>query len=206
MNYSGIYAITDDNLLPERRIYAAVEDALQSGISILQYRSKKSSATDKEIVARKLQELCQQYAKPLIINDDIDLCSAIGAAGVHLGDEDENIELARDRLGADAIIGCTCHASLDSACTAEAAGASYVAFGRFYASSTKPGASSAAPEILVQAKRVLSIPVVAIGGINAQNGAALLKAGADMLAVVHAIFGSEDVIGNTRQLLSLFEN
>ena len=203
MQFSGIYAITDDLLLPGQRLFAAVEDALRAGIRLLQYRSKCESADYKFDCAKQLVALCNEYQTPLIINDDIDLCEMVGAAGVHLGRMDGDIRSVRNSLGTNAIIGITCHSSIDEALKAEQMGASYVAFGRFFPSITKPGAPVAELHLIAQAREVLSIPIVAIGGINAENGAAVFQAGADMLAVIHAVFGGDDVTGQTLKLVKL---
>ncbi|MGI9251773.1 MAG: thiamine phosphate synthase [Pseudohongiellaceae bacterium] len=200
---SGICAITDDALLPEQHFLPRVEQALAAGVAMLQYRSKQSERDVRLQRARSLADLCERYKVPLIINDDTELAQQAGAQGVHLGTEDGLIDEARAQLGNDAIIGATCHADLSLALAAEQAGASYVAFGRFFPSHSKPEASAAPLTLLTEAKRRLNIPVLAIGGINAENGASVLQAGADMLAVIHAVFGSEDVSGNTRALCEL---
>ncbi len=153
-----------------------------------------------------LKHLCALYQVPLLINDDLTLCREVSASGVHLGQNDGDVAEARSLLGPQALIGVTCHASLPRALQAQEAGASYVAFGRFYASSTKPNAQQADPEILHRARQKLRIPIVAIGGINAENGAALLAAGADMLAVIHYLFSSPDVEARTKEINKLFHN
>ena len=111
---------------------------------------------------------------------------------------------ARQRLGEEAIIGITCHSDLSLALRAQAAGADYVAFGRFFPSHTKPNAPPASIQVLQQAKAQLAIPIVAIGGINAENGQALVTAGADMLAVIHTLFASADVEAEAKALNALF--
>lgn len=194
MQLSGIYAITDDILLPEPTRLEAVAAALGAGISLLQFRSKSGTRASRLKAAIELLVLCRAHHVPLIINDDVDLCLAADADGVHLGQRDAALESARTRLGPAAIIGVTCHSSVDSAVQAQLAGADYVAFGRFFDSATKPEAPPAQLEILGQAKAVLSIPIVAIGGINAENGADVLAAGADMLAVIDAIFGDDQQV------------
>lgn len=194
MQLSGIYAITDDILLPEPTRLEAVAAALGAGISLLQFRSKSGTRASRLKAAIELLVLCRAHHVPLIINDDVDLCLAADADGVHLGQRDAALESARTRLGPAAIIGVTCHSSVDSAVQAQLAGADYVAFGRFFDSATKPEAPPAQLAILGQAKAALSIPIVAIGGINAENGADVLAAGADMLAVVDAIFGDDQQV------------
>lgn len=203
---AGLYAITEDSLLPESRLVETVEEVLSSGCKLLQYRSKIEDWDTRVRQAKSLQSLCYKHNVPLVINDSVKLCTAVGAAGVHLGKQDTSIEEARKKLGADHLIGVTCHNSIDTAIAAEKAGADYVAFGRFYSSKTKPEASPASPFTLKEAKKNISIPIVAIGGINSENGAVLIKAGADMLAVVNAIFGAENIAKETLGLVDLFNN
>lgn len=205
MKFTGIYAITDDKLLPGQQLFDACEAALTNGVSVLQYRNKSSSSALRLHSARRLANLCASFEVPLIVNDDVELCLSAGAAGVHLGSEDGSVEAARSRLGPEAIIGVTCHASIDAAVKAQDEGADYVAFGRFFPSNSKPEASPAELDTLTRAREVLKIPIVAIGGINAENGASVLQAGADMLAVIHALFAEDDVAGQSKKLLNVIE-
>lgn len=186
----GVYAITDDALLPGPRLLSQAEKALSTGISLLQYRSKNGDASRRLQQAQALATLCARYEVPLIINDDVQLAQQAGAAGVHVGTADASVTEARARLGPHAIIGASCHADLQLAIAAQQAGADYVAFGRFFPSRTKPEAPPAPLALLGEAKACLRIPIVAIGGIDGGNGAVLLQAGADMIAAVHAVFGS----------------
>lgn len=208
-HYSGIYAIADEELLRGRDIFAAVEQALAGGISMLQYRNKlanNSGSSNASVnTAKQLAGLCKSYRVPLIINDNVDLCLAVAADGVHLGGSDQDLPSARACLGEDAIIGATCHASIEQALIAQRQTADYIAFGRFFPSSSKPEAPAAHLGLLTEARAALSIPIVAIGGINKENGASALKAGADMLAVIHAIFGGVQVAAQSRQLVSMYE-
>ncbi len=204
MSYSGIYGITDDALLPDEVLVARVESALRAGLNMLQYRSKKPDQANKLKAATSLAEICRHYSVPLLINDDPGLAKQVNAQGVHLGQADSSLSEARELLGPEAIIGVTCHAQLDLALAAQARGANYVAFGRFFASRTKPDAPPASLDLLTRAKQNLTIPVVAIGGINPENGAAAVAAGADMLAVIHALFAGDDVAANTRKLVNLY--
>lgn len=187
----GIYAITDAGLMPDDdTLFARVAAALEGGIALLQYRDKSSDQQRRLRQAQRLGRLCEQYATPLIINDDVALAEAVGA-GVHLGREDGSIAAARARLGASAIIGATCHDSLASAAQAVEEGASYIAFGRFFPSRTKPDAPPA-PLTLLREARQWHLPVVAIGGIEAGNIRQVMEAGADLAAVVHSVFGATD--------------
>lgn len=200
----GLYAITDEHLLPEELLLERVEAALATGLALLQYRNKLSTTAQRQTQAEALLALCRRYNTPLLINDDVALCLAVGADGVHLGQGDSGLQLARQQLGPRAIIGITCHSDLTLASRAEEDGASYVAFGRFFPSATKPHALPAEIGILHRARAALRIPIVAIGGINAENGATLLTAGADMLAVIHDLFAFPDVESRARELNSLF--
>jgi len=200
----GLYAITDEALLPGELLLAKSETALKSGLALLQYRNKLSTPTDRLKEARALRALCLHYGTPLLINDDIALCLSVGADGVHLGQGDARLTFARSALGRQAIIGITCHSDLTLALSAQTGGASYVAFGRFFASQTKPLASQADIAVLSKAKALLDIPIVAIGGINAENGGALITAGAGLLAVIHDLFAFPEVESRALKLNSLF--
>jgi len=189
---TGLYVITDDKL-SGTSLLEHVQLALKGGARLVQYRNKTSQKSIKEMTARSLLELCHGHNVPLLINDDVELAASIGADGVHLGQTDTRLIEARQRLGDKAIIGVTCHASLELAKQAEKNSANYVAFGRFFTSQTKPDASPATIDLLTTAKQQLSIPICAIGGITPDNAATILKAGADMLAVIHGVFGQDDI-------------
>lgn len=200
----GLYAITDSQLTPLSNIEQKVASALQGGAQLIQYRDKLSSAEQKKITALKLLALCQQYHGRLIINDDLELAHAINAHGVHLGQEDAPLAQARELLGTQAIIGATCHNSLALAQQAVADGASYVAFGRFYSSKTKPGAPSCSLALLKEARQSLEVPIAAIGGITLSNAPALIAAGADLIAVVNDVFAAKNITQQSLALTKLF--
>ena len=202
MRWRGLYAITDPACSPD--IPAAVEAALLGGASLVQYRNKTASAEQRFGEASAVLALCQRFAVPLIINDDIGLAAQIGAAGVHLGRDDADPELARASLGEQAIIGVSCYNDLARAESMAARGADYVAFGRFFSSNTKPAAVQAEPELLRAARAQLQLPIVAIGGITAQNGAALIAAGADVLAVIQGVFAQADMRAASAAISALF--
>ena len=196
----GLYAITDG---PRADLLAAVAQALAGGLRLLQYRDKSADAERRHAEAIALLQLCRGHGVPLIINDDIALARAVGADGVHLGREDDDPASARAALGEHAIIGVSCYDSLQRAQAAARAGASYVAFGAFFPSPTKPLAPRAPLELLRQSA-ALGVPRVAIGGITPDNGASLVEAGADYLAVISAVFASADVRAAARRFADLY--
>lgn len=201
----GLYAITDPRLTPEPILLERVGAAIAGGAAVVQYRHKGANETTRRREAEALLTLCRAQDVPLVINDDVALARAIGADGVHLGREDADPHAAREALGAEVIIGVSCYNEFDRARRACAAGADYVAFGRFFPSRTKPDAVQADPALLTRARTELDRPVVAIGGITPENGAQLIAAGADMLAVIDALFGQADVETAARRIATLFE-
>ena len=183
---SGLYVITQTTNKSPDTIINEVAAAIKGGAVVVQYRDK--NPVDALFVGRELVKICRQENILLLINDDIELAKQVNADGVHLGREDGAIASARERLGSDAIIGVSCYNAVDQALSAQAQGATYAAFGRFFPSSSKPLALPADIETLRQAKLALTIPIVAIGGILPNNGAQLLAAGADLLAVIGGVF------------------
>jgi thiamine-phosphate pyrophosphorylase len=202
--FQGLYAITDSKLCPPEEILPQVEAALAGGARIIQYRDKRQDRASCAEQVRGILKLCERSDAQLIINDDIELALATRAHGVHLGREDCAMSKARERLGSSAIIGVSCYNRLELATEAADQGADYVAFGRFFPSLTKPEAVAADPSLLVSAKQKISLPLVAIGGITHENGGQLIAAGADMLAVIQAVFGQPDVEVASRRLTALF--
>ena len=189
MKLRGLYAITDSELL-KGRLLPYVEAALKGGTTLLQYRDKSTDDARRLREAEALRELCNRYGAALIINDDAELAARLGV-GLHLGQTDGSLSVARALLGRKAIIGGTCHAQLELADAAAKEGASYVAFGRFFNSNTKPGAPAADVELLDAAKARINLPIVAIGGVTLDNAPALIAHGASMVAVVHGLFGAD---------------
>lgn len=196
----GLYAITDG---PRADLLDAVQAALAGGARIVQYRDKTSDHPRRAAEARQLVELCRNHDVPLIVNDDVELARATGADGVHLGEDDADIAAARAILGVDAIIGISCYDSIERARLAAAAGTSYVAFGAFYPSLTKPDARRANLDLL-RMSHALGIPRVAIGGITHDNAPALIAAGADLLAVITGVFGASDIHAAAQGYADLF--
>jgi len=201
----GLYAITDTGLCPDELLAEQVEQALQGGCRLLQYRDKRPQRRLRRALAERLARLCRRHGALLIINDDIELAGEVAAQGVHLGREDPDPLRARALLGERAIIGVSCYNRFDLAQAAARAGADYIAFGRFFSSRTKPDAVQADTGLLRRGKATLGLPLVAIGGITPENGGPLIEAGADMLAVVQGIFGQPDIRAACRAFSELFE-
>ncbi|WP_455212839.1 thiamine phosphate synthase [Kaarinaea lacus] len=204
----GLYVITpkiDLRKEPQQhKLLHDVELVLAGGARLVQFRDKSPDKKRRFTTACQLLALCNRHGATFIVNDDVELAAASRAHGVHLGGEDSPLAQARRRLGTQAIIGASCYNRLELAVKAQQQGADYVAFGRFFPSRTKPMAVPADVSLLHQAKIELQLPIVAIGGITAQNGAQLIAAGADMLAVVDAVFSQEDILSATQQLANCF--
>jgi thiamine-phosphate pyrophosphorylase len=199
-----LYAITDSLLLPDDRLFSSVEAALKGGCRWIQYRDKSQEEAKRLKEATQLLQMCTRYSAALIINDDVLLAKKINAQGVHLGQSDGDVRAARKLLGIDAIIGVTCHNSLNLAQKAIDDGASYIAFGRFFPSNTKPDAQAASLDLLINARKEFpNTKIVAIGGITPENARMILNAGADKIAVCHALFSVEDIEAQTKKFIKL---
>jgi thiamine-phosphate pyrophosphorylase len=192
----GLYAVTPD-IEDIAMLVAKVAAAIAGGAQAIQYRNKTASASLRRKQAAMLARVCGGGGALFIVNDDVALARDVGAAGVHLGEDDGEVGRARERLGDDMLIGVSCYNDLARAKRLVAEGADYIAFGSFHLSPTKPGARRAEPALLRRAK-TLRVPVVAIGGINAANGRELVEAGADALAVVSAVFDHDALAEVTR--------
>jgi thiamine-phosphate pyrophosphorylase len=189
----GLYAVTSDAICADdSRLLGAVAAAMRGGAVLVQYRDKRSDAATRAANAQALAALARAHGVGLIINDDAALAAQVGAAGVHLGTADGPLAEARARLGAGALIGASCGPYLERARAARAAGAGYLAFGRFFDSRTKPDAPQASIELLRAVRTEFRVPICAIGGVTPGNGAALIAAGADLLAAVEGVFGDPD--------------
>lgn len=200
---TGIYAITDPELMGSDIIDMA-EQAIIGGINILQYRNKTATPVQQEQEACTLATLCKKHDVLFIINDNIELAIKVNADGVHLGQKDTRIQQARNLLGEHKIIGITCNNQLELAQLAQQQGADYVAFGRFFSSLTKPSAPAAEISLLSAARRSITVPIVAIGGISHESAPELLKEGVDMLAVVRGIFAQKNISCATQKFVEIF--
>lgn len=181
----GIYAITPDVSLNLDQVEKVIT---QHYISILQYRRKTADDDLKLKEATKLRQLCLQHHTLFIINDDINLAQKVGADGVHLGKNDNSIGQARQLLKDDAIIGVSCYDDINLAINAQEKGATYVAFGALFTSSTKPDAPHCSLDTITQAQQTLKVPIVGIGGVDFNNQEDALKAGCTAVAMVSALF------------------
>jgi thiamine-phosphate pyrophosphorylase len=203
-NLKGIYAISDCVNLTSEDLLSRTEDILRVGISLYQYRNKDSDKDKNLDLALKLQSLCKKYPTPFIINDDLHLAKKISADGIHLGQHDVKLKTARESLGSK-IIGVSCYNDLSRAISAEEQGADYVAFGSVFTSVTKPDANKVSIELLQEAKKILTIPIVAIGGITPENGKQLVDVNVDYLAVISGLYAAENIVNTANSYKLLFE-
>ena len=201
---TGLYVLTGAEYVDAGRLANAVQHAILGGAKMVQYRDKSRNEGHRRHEAATLRDICRRHDVLFIVNDDVRLAADIGADGVHLGRDDTGIAQARHTLGDAAIIGASCYSSLPRARRVCDEGASYVAFGSFFPSHTKPGATVAPRDILHDARRELDTHIVAIGGITADNGDGLIRAGADMLAVCGGVFDHRDPESAARHLARLF--
>ncbi len=200
---NGLYAITPETG-DTAQLLRDVEAALRGGANMLQYRAKKLAPNLKANQAQALQVLCKKYRVPLIINDDAELAESMSASGVHLGSQDMPIGEAHQSLLSGMLVGVSCYDQLDLAIEAETNGADYVAFGSFFPSTTKPNAVRPSLDLLREARREITCPIVAIGGITLENAFLLIEAGADAVAVISALFDAPDIEATARDFASLF--
>jgi thiamine-phosphate pyrophosphorylase len=200
----GLYAIADTAVVGPADLTEAVAAAIDGGAAVIQYRDKGGAPALRLQQAQALASLCRERNAVFVVNDDPALAQAVEADGVHVGREDPGLAAIRARVGARMLIGVSCYNELGRAVTAQNDGADYVAFGSFYPSPTKPAAVRADPELLRRARARLDVPIVAIGGITPANGAALVEAGADALAVITGVFAADDIRAAARRYAALF--
>ena len=198
-----LYAVTDQTWLKEGQTLLSVcEEVLASGATFLQIREKDLSTAAFEAEAGKLKALCERCRVPYVVNDSVEIALAIGADGVHVGQSDIRGRDIRAMIGPDKILGISA-GTVAEAIAAQQAGADYIGVGAVFGTSTKQNARNLSMEQLRQIAEAVSIPVVAIGGINTGNLMELAGSGVDGVAVVSAIFAAEDPGAATRELLEL---
>ena len=198
-----LYAVTDQSWLKEGQTLLSVcEEVLSNGATFLQIREKDLDAASFEAEAAKLKELCARCNVPYVVNDSVEIALAIEADGVHVGQSDIKGRDIRSIIGADKILGISA-GTVEEAINAEAAGADYIGVGAVFGTGTKKNARNMTIERLKEICRAVSIPVVAIGGINANNLMELSHSGVDGVAVVSAIFAADEPGKATARLLEL---
>lgn len=207
-----LYAITDRQWLRGASLSEHVKLAIEGGATMIQIRDKDILSTDSDAglkdeysEALEIKRICHEHKVPLIINDNVQFAIDIDADGVHLGQDDMNPAEARKLLGADKIIGVTAK-TVEQAKKAQADGADYLGSGAVFGSTTKLNAKPMTKELLREITAAVDIPVVAIGGINADNAATLKGTGIAGIAVVGAIFASADIKAAARKLAEICDN
>lgn len=199
----GLYLVTPD-WADTDRLLDATRQALSAGAALVQYRNKAASDALREEQAGALLVLCRRHGRPLIVNDHLDLCTRLDADGVHVGGLDAPVAAVRAALGPDRIVGASCYGQFALAQAAQAAGASYVAFGGFYPSRVKVYEVSTPPAIVARARAALAVPVVVIGGMTVEGARPLVGLGADMVAAISSVYGAADPQAAAREFAGLF--
>lgn len=199
----GLYAIADTAVCGDDDIVEKAGKVLAAGCRVLQYRDKTNNYKKRLFQAENLRKLCAKVGAVFIVNDDPELAAQVGADGVHCGSEDAGIRETRQKYP-ELLIGASCYNSLKLADQAIVNGVDYIAFGRFYSSLTKPQASPANIDTLIQAREKFSLPIVAIGGIVAENAGILISSGASAVAVISGIFSTEDPYLSSKEICELF--
>ena len=201
IDYS-IYLLTDDACLQGRPLLACVEEALGAGVTLLQYRSKYKDGGAMYQEALALKELCDRYHVPLIINDRVDVALAVGAAGVHVGQDDLPCRVVRNLVGDDFIIGVSAH-NPEEAREAAAAGADYLGCGAVFGTATKAGVGTLGLERLRSIRQAVSLPIVGIGGVKATNYGQVLATGANGAAIISGILAATDIGGEVAKFVRI---
>jgi thiamine-phosphate pyrophosphorylase len=194
-----LYAVTDRTWLKGLTLAEAVEEALRGGVTFLQLREKKLDYPSFLQLAREIKKVADKYQIPYVINDDVDVALTCGADGVHVGQSDMETQEARMRIGPDKILGVSAQ-TVEQALRAEQNGADYLGVGTVFPTSTKLDAEAVSFETLREICQAVSIPVVAIGGINKDNALELAGSGIDGIAVVSAIFAQDDIASAAKAL------
>lgn len=195
-----LYAVTDRNL--SKNFFGELEEAVKAGVTLVQLREKNLAYDEFTELAKQVKKLLAKYNVPLIINDNIDVAIAVDADGVHLGQSDMKPEQARKILGKNKIIGVSAR-TIEQAQTAYKNGADYIGSGAVFGTSTKKDAKKLSLEEFSSVCKSVPIPVVAIGGVTAENIEQLEGTGASGVAVVSAIFGQPDITEAVNSILNI---
>lgn len=188
----SIYLVTDDGCLQGRELLDCVREALEGGVTLVQYRAKTASSAEMYAEALQLKALCDSFNVPLIINDRLDIAMAVGAAGVHLGQDDLPCAAARKLLGEDYIIGVSAHNPAEAKAALQS-GADYLGCGAVFGTATKADVQKLGTDGLAAICKVKGLPVVGIGGVTADNYHEVRAAGADGAAIVSGILAQPDI-------------
>ena len=205
-----LYLVTDRNCLQQQTLEQAVEQAILGGVTLVQLREKAIASKEFYERALRIKAICHHYNVPLLINDRVDIALAVEADGVHIGQSDLPCRVVRQILGKDKIIGVSARTA-KQAIQAQADGADYLGVGAMFATSTKQDAKTVSVETLNDIRQSVSIPIVAIGGINHTTLPALQQAlqaadtSIDGVAVVSAILGQKDVKLASQQLKEMIK-
>lgn len=200
-----LYLVTDRVILNGRDFFASVEKAIEGGVTLVQLREKEISSLDFYTIALKLKTMMQHYNIPLIINDRLDIALAVDAEGLHIGQEDLPLEVARRQLGKDKLLGYSV-SNIEEALRGERGGADYLGAGPVYPTASKlDTVSPIGLEQLRKIKESVSIPVVGIGGIGLANILDVKQSGVDGVSLISAILGNDDIEGRSRELIKLWE-
>jgi len=196
----GIYVLSDAVLSPSKTILSQIERVLKAGVSVIQFREKYASDDEIELTCKQLCDLCKHYNALFIIDDRAHLAKKVDADGLHVGEDDISYEEARIIMGADKIIGISCYGDIKRALKYETLGADYVAFGSFFPSPTKPNSKVVSLDVLHEAKKVLHVPICAIGGINETNIRDVANSGIEMYSVISAVYRDDKIEENIEAL------
>lgn len=188
----SIYLVTDDGCLQGRALIDCVREALEGGVTLVQYRAKTASSAEMYNEALQLKALCDSFNVPLIINDRLDIAMAVGAAGVHLGQDDLPCAAARRILGEDYIIGVSAHNPAEAKAALQS-GADYLGCGAVFGTATKADVKKLGTDGLAAICKAKGLPVVGIGGVTADNYREVRAAGADGAAIVSGILAQPDI-------------
>ena len=195
----SIYLVTDDGCLQGRELLDCVREALEGGVTLVQYRAKTASSAEMYAEALQLKALCDSFNVPLIINDRLDIAMAVGAAGVHLGQDDLPCAAARKILGEDYIIGVSAHNPAEAKAALQS-GADYLGCGAVFGTATKADVKKLGTEGLEAICKAKELPVVGIGGVTADNYREVRAAGADGAAIVSGILAQPDISATVRAI------
>lgn len=200
----SIYLVTDDGCLQGRALIDCVREALEGGVTLVQYRAKTASSAEMYAEALQLKALCDSFNVPLIINDRLDIAMAVGAAGVHLGQDDLPCAAARKLLGEDYIIGVSAHNPAEAR-AALLCGADYLGCGAVFGTATKADVQKLGTDGLAAICKAKGLPVVGIGGVTADNYREVRAAGADGAAIVSGILAQPDICATVRAIARVSE-